>query len=54
MHRSGSLQRVPLADDWALRQIVLIARDFSSLPVTARLLVDHLTTGRPEPAPSPA
>lgn len=54
MHRTGSLKRVPLADDWALRQIVLIARDFSSLPVTARLLVEHLTAGRPEPAPSPA
>ncbi len=33
---------VPLADAWATRRIELLARDFSTLPVTARLLVDHL------------
>lgn len=45
----GDLQAVPLRDDWAVRDIDLLARDFSSLPVTARLLVDHLSP-LPEPA----
>ena len=43
MHRVGDLACVPLTDGWALRQIDLVARDFSSLPVTARLLVSHLS-----------
>jgi DNA-binding transcriptional LysR family regulator len=43
MHGVGSLACVPLKDDWAHRRIDLVARDFSTLPVTARLLVDHLT-----------
>ena len=38
----GELACVPLADEWAVRRIELLARDFSTLPVTARLLVDHL------------
>jgi DNA-binding transcriptional LysR family regulator len=43
MHGVGELESVALTDPWATRQIVLVARDFSTLPVTARLLVDHLT-----------
>jgi DNA-binding transcriptional LysR family regulator len=43
MHGVGELESVALTDAWASRQIELVARDFSSLPVTARLLVDHLT-----------
>jgi len=43
MHGVGNLAFVPLTDAWADRQIDLVARDFSTLPVTARLLVDHLT-----------
>lgn len=43
MHGVGKLACVPLQDDWAHRRIELVARDFSTLPVTARLLVDHLT-----------
>ncbi len=43
MHGVGKLACVELQDDWARRRIDLIARDFSTLPVTARLLVDHLT-----------
>lgn len=43
MHGVGELESVALTNDWAARQIELVARDFSSLPVTARLLVDHLT-----------
>ena len=43
MQGVGALACVPLKDDWARRHIELVARDFSTLPVTARLLVDHLT-----------
>jgi DNA-binding transcriptional LysR family regulator len=43
MHGVGALEAITLTNDWATRQIELVARDFSSLPVTARLLVDHLT-----------
>lgn len=42
MRNVGDLTCVPLTDSWALRQINLVARDFSTLPVTARLLVEHL------------
>ena len=37
------LAAVELMDEWATRRISLVARDFSTLPVTARLLVAHLT-----------
>ncbi|MBX9872853.1 MAG: LysR family transcriptional regulator [Burkholderiaceae bacterium] len=43
MHGVGDLACVELSDAWASRRIELVARDFSTLPVTARLLVDHLT-----------
>jgi DNA-binding transcriptional LysR family regulator len=43
MHGVGNLAHVDLSDPWAERQISMVARDFSTLPVTARLLVDHLT-----------
>jgi DNA-binding transcriptional LysR family regulator len=43
MHGVGDLACVELKDDWAQRRIELVARDFSTLPVTARLLVGHLT-----------
>ncbi|WP_332739671.1 LysR family transcriptional regulator [Hydrogenophaga sp.] len=43
LHTGEVLQAVPLTDTWAQRQLALVARDFSSLPATARLLVDHLT-----------
>jgi DNA-binding transcriptional LysR family regulator len=43
MHGVGDLESVRLSDAWARRGINLVARDFSTLPVTARLLVDHLT-----------
>lgn len=44
MHGVGDLECVRLADAWATRDIRLVARDFSTLPLTARLLVDHLRT----------
>lgn len=42
MHGVGELECVGLTDPWAVREIQLVARDFSTLPLTARLLVDHL------------
>lgn len=48
MHGTGQLVAVPLNDSWATRQIELVARDFSTLPVTARLLLDHLSTQAPD------
>ena len=42
MHGVGDLACVQLTDAWATRDIRLVARDFSTLPVTARLLVEHL------------
>ena len=49
MHGVGELACVALSDAWAQRNIDLVARDFSTLPVTARLLVDHLTARSQEP-----
>jgi DNA-binding transcriptional LysR family regulator len=49
MHGVGDLACVRLTDAWAARHIDLIARDFSTLPVTARLLVDHLRARAEEP-----
>lgn len=43
MQGVGELVEIPLTDGWAQRSIDLVARDFSTLPRTARLLVDHLT-----------
>lgn len=44
MRGVGDLKAIGLTDTWATRRIDLVARDFSSLPVSARLLVDHLST----------
>lgn len=41
----GALNAVPLTDVWALRDLHMVARDFATLPVTARLLADHLAAG---------
>lgn len=43
MHGVGELACIALSDDWATRRIDMVARDFSSLPVSARLLVSHLS-----------
>ena len=42
MHGVGRLQAIPLTDPWARRELRVVARDFDALPVTARLLVEHL------------
>jgi DNA-binding transcriptional LysR family regulator len=54
MHGVGDLECVRLTDAWALRDIRLVARDFSTLPLTARLLVDHLSARAEEREPLPA
>jgi len=43
MQGLGRLAAVPLDEPWARRELRLVARDFDALPVTARLLVEHLT-----------
>ncbi len=43
MRGVGRLQSVPLDEPWAERQLQLVARDFDALPVTARLLAEHLS-----------
>lgn len=42
VHGTGELRAIRLLDDWATRVISLVARDFASLPPTARALVEHL------------
>jgi DNA-binding transcriptional LysR family regulator len=48
MHGVGDLECVGLTDPWGQRSLDLVARDFSTLPLTARLLVDHLRVGARE------
>ena len=43
----GKLTSIALKDAWAVRQIQLVARDFSTLPVAARTLVSHLRGDAP-------
>jgi hypothetical protein len=38
----GDLIAVPLTDAWAARDLLIVARDFETLPAPARLLVEHL------------
>ncbi|HSV77875.1 MAG TPA: LysR substrate-binding domain-containing protein [Ramlibacter sp.] len=54
MHQVGDLACVRLTDAWASRAIRLVARDFSTLPLTARLLVDHLRSRAAATAPEGA
>ena len=54
MHGVGQLEALRLTDAWAVRDIRLVAREFSTLPVTARLLVDHLRERAAAAAPAPA
>lgn len=53
MRGAGDLQLVALTDSWAARRIELVARDFSTLPVTARLLVAHLRERADPSGPAP-
>ena len=38
----GDLVAVPLTDPWSARDLLIVARDFETLPAPARLLVEHL------------
>jgi DNA-binding transcriptional LysR family regulator len=49
MQGVGDLKCVRLADSWAVRDIDLVARDFDALPLTARMLVEHLQARAPQP-----
>ncbi|GKT13706.1 LysR family transcriptional regulator [Acidovorax sp. SUPP2522] len=51
MRGVGQLQSVALDEPWGQRELRLVARDFDTLPVTARLLVEHLVPPAP-PEPS--
>ena len=52
MRSVGRLTAVPLTDAWARRELRVVARDFDALPVTSRLLVEHLTAPRQAPTPA--
>ncbi len=54
MRGASALQAVPLRDPWAERRIGLVARDFATLPVTARALVEHLQADAAPLAPTAA
>lgn len=43
----GPLRAVALHEDWAERQLSLVARDFSALPVSAQLLAEQLVDKAP-------
>jgi len=49
MRGVGRLAAVPLTDAWAHRELRVVARDFDALPVTARLLAEHLSPKIPSP-----
>ena len=51
MHGAGELRAVRLSDDWARREISLVARAFDTLPLTARLFVEHLQARSHHEAP---
>jgi len=54
MHGVDEVASIALLDRWAERRIELVARDFSTLPLTARLLVEHLTQAPRQPVPAAA
>ncbi|MDF1483688.1 LysR substrate-binding domain-containing protein [Ramlibacter sp. H39-3-26] len=54
MHGVGRLQAVALRDAWAQRELRIVARDFGALPVTARMLVEHLAPGEADAHSAPA
>jgi DNA-binding transcriptional LysR family regulator len=44
----GDLVAVPLTDAWGARDLLIVARDFETLPAPARLLVEHLMAAAPK------
>jgi DNA-binding transcriptional LysR family regulator len=47
---SGSLRAIPLAEEWAKRRLFLCVRELAALPVSARQLIQHLSTAVETPA----
>ena len=47
--RSMDLHRISLAEDWAVRDLLICARDLGALPKPARLLINHLVGSVPQP-----
>jgi DNA-binding transcriptional LysR family regulator len=47
--RSMDLHRIGLAEDKAVRNLLICARDLGALPKPARLLVNHLVGAAPLP-----
>ncbi|MDK8465894.1 LysR family transcriptional regulator [Marinobacter sp. SS13-12] len=45
--RGLRLHLIPLADEWAHRELVIGMRSYEDLPVVARHLVDHLVKAKP-------
>ena len=41
--RSMKLRLVPLTDPWARRRMWICVKDYTTLPASARQLVDHLS-----------
>jgi len=50
--QSMGLHRIGLAEDWAVRELLICARDLGALPKPARLLVQHLTGAAQEAVPA--
>ena len=45
--QSMGLHRIGLDEDWAVRDLLICARDLAALPKPARLLINHLTSDPP-------
>jgi DNA-binding transcriptional LysR family regulator len=50
--QSMGLRRISLSEDWAKRELLICARDLGAVPKPARLLINHLTSSAPGPAPA--
>jgi DNA-binding transcriptional LysR family regulator len=44
----GDLVAVPLLDAWAARDLLIVARDFATLPAPARVLLEHVLAPAPK------
>ena len=49
---AAGLVSVPLQEAWAERQLLVCVRDRGALPISARLMVEHLTRQDPEGSPN--
>jgi DNA-binding transcriptional LysR family regulator len=42
---SSRIRAIPLAEEWARRRLFLCVRELAALPISARQLVQHLSSG---------